>query len=183
MTVNEYIFWLVHISQFLCILLKSKGISPKPGIYFLILTILAKSWWSYTHFNPDTDGKSETLEKSVLTSVFCIWKFGSLVRKKRSQNLDVSLASGANPSLLKPVGSFRHSGSASKSPAGPWEHLESGWTKKSWHQENDFLTSLICSEIGFVFSHSWYLPCRQDLQLTVSWKLLWLAVANLLFLF
>lgn len=179
-TVNEYIFWLVHISEFLCILLKSKGTSPKPGVHSLIPTILAKSWWSYTHFNPDTGGKSETLERNVLKSIFRIWKFGRLVRKEQSQNLDVSLASGTNPSS-------NHSGALDTQVLLPnlllaLEHiLNLGWINKSWHQENSFLTSLVCSEIVFIFSHSCYLPCRQDLQLSVTWKLLWLAIALAVF--
>ena len=174
------IYWLIHISEFLCILLKSKDTSSKPGVQSLILIISAKSWWSYTRFNPDTGGKSETLERNVLKSIFCIWKFGRLVRKEQSQNLDVSLASGTNPSS-------NHSGALDTQVLLPnlllgLEHiLNLGWITKSRHQENNFLTSLIYSEIVFIFSHSWYLPCGQDLQLSVSWKLLWLAIALAVF--
>lgn len=141
-TVNEYIFWLIHVSELLCILLKSKGTSPKPGVHSLTLTILVKSWWSYTHFNPDTGGKSETLERNVLKSIFCIWKFGRLVRKEQSQNLDVSSANNTNPSS-------NHLGALDTQVLLPnlllgLEHiLNLGWINKSRHQEDNFLTFLI----------------------------------------
>ena len=160
-TVNEYIFWLLPISEFLCIFLKSQDMSPKLEVHSLIQTVLAKSWWSYTHFNP-TGGKSETLERNVLKSIFCIWIFGRLVRKEQSQSLDVSLASGTNPSLNHP-GAFAIEVLFPNLLLGVEHILNLEWINKSWHHKNNFLTSLISSEIIFIFSHSWYPSCRHDL--------------------